>query len=243
MTQKGYLKTLSNAGELARAVAGMEAAGIDPDDIRIGENVLSALEGMEAGDVLVLQSLGLCCGIRGAAELLRVAAGRGITIRTLEEGFDTSAPPADWASAAEVFQRMEWSYRSQLSRAALRSSKTIGGRGVGRPKSERLKRGLCRALAEYYATGRSVHEICFQRDFDPTVLYRCITQNGLPRRREIADDPLRHPFAGGKPLRVRMGDEWMTISPLESGKRKKRKSRNDMTNPDCMKTIKEKRTV
>lgn len=219
MTQKGYLKILHNAGELSRAISGLVAAGIDPDDILIGENVLAALEGMEAGDVLVLQSLGRCGGIRGAAELLRAAAGKGITVRTLEEGFDTSVPPADWASAAEVFRRMEWSHRSELSHAALRGAKAVGGRGAGRPKSERLKQGLCRALAEYYTTGYSVSKICLGQGFDPSVLYRCITQNGLPRRREMADDPSCRPFAGGKPLCVRMGDESVKVYPPKSGEK------------------------
>lgn len=244
MTHKGYLKTSTHAGELARAIAGMEAFGVSPDDILIGENVLTALESMEAGDVLVLHSLGCCAGVRGAAELLEAAAGRGVTVRALEEGLDTSVPPVDWASTAELFRRLEWSYRSERARAALRGSKTVGGRGAGRPKPERLKQGLCKALAEYYMTGRSVRKICRELELDPSVLYRCIKQNGLPRLSEIADDPSRHPFAGGKPLRVRMGDEWMTVFPPESGKRQKRKSRNDTTNPDYMKTtIKEKGTV
>lgn len=217
--RKGYLKTSPNGGDLARAISGMEAAGVSPDDILIGESVLAALEGMEAGDILVLFSLSCCGGVRGAAELLEAAAGRGVTVRALEEGLDTSVPPGDWASTAELFRCLEWSHRSERARAALRGAKTVGGRGAGRPKPERLKHGLCKALAEYYMTGRSVRKICRELELDPTVLYRCIKQNGLPRLSEIADDPSRHPFAGGKPLRVRMGDEWMTVFPPESGKK------------------------
>ena len=211
MTCKGYLKPSVNAGELARAIAELEAAGVVADDIVIGDSPLAALERIGAGGVLVLRSLSACGGIRVAAELFAAAAARNIVIRTLEEGIDTTVPPPDWASAAALFQHLEWTRRSELSRAALRGSKTVGGRGAGRPKPERLKRGLCDALVEYYTTGRSVRDICSQRVFDPSVLYRCIDQNKLPRRSEIADNPSCHPFAEGRVLRVRMGVEWVSI--------------------------------
>lgn len=212
-TVKGFVRTTNRADALQRDIGALTAAGVAVREILIGESVREALESMRPGDILVLCSLGCCGGLRGAAELLVTAAGRGVTVRALEERIDTSVPPADWASAAGLFQRLEWSHRSERVRASLRVTKAEGHRRPGRPKPERLKRGLCEALSAYYATERSVREICGDMDFDPSVLYRCIDQNGLPRRNEIAENPSRHPFSEGKPLRVRMGDEWVKVAP------------------------------
>lgn len=228
---KGFIRATDRADALQREIAALTEAGIAAQDISVGESPSAAMEDMDVGGVLTMRSLACCGGLRGAAELLVAAAGRGVTIRTLDEGVDTSEAPADWASAARLFQRLEWSRRSELSRAALRGAKAVGGRGAGRPKPERLKRGLREALAEYYSTGRSVREICSPRSFDPSVLYRCIDQNGLPRRREVADDPSRHPFAGGKSLRVRMGDEWVKVAPpVKRETVEERENGNDLRN-------------
>lgn len=226
MTLKGYLKPSPNAGKLARAIAGLETAGVSPDDILIGENVLEVLDGMQTGDTLVLYSLRNCGGVRGVAELLKAAAGQGITVRALEEDIDTSVPPADWVSAAGLFQRMEWSHRSERSRTGLRAAMAGEHHRAEHLKAERFKQGLCEALAAYYTTGRSVHEISLQTGIDPGILYRCINKNDLPSRRDIAGDPSRAPFSGGRLLHIRIGNERIKVSPVISkgrngtGKRK-----------------------
>lgn len=56
---------------------------------------------------------------------------------------------------------------------------------------ERPVAELRKALAEYYATERSVREIYTDAGFDARVLYRCIDKNGLPRRSAIAAEEER----------------------------------------------------
>lgn len=217
MARKGFVRTNEQAEVLQREIEALKGAGVPVQEIRIGASAVSLPEDMAEGDVLVLYTLGACGGLSGAAALLGEAAARGITVRTLREGIDTSAPPSDWASTAELFRELVWTERSERARASLRATQAEGHRRAGRPKPERLVVQLRKALAEYYATERSVREICTDAGVDASVLYRCIDKNGLPRRSAIAADPALAPFREGRSLHVTMNGKRCTITP-PSGK-------------------------
>lgn len=213
MTQRGYLKPTPNAGELARAISRLEDAGVAPDNILIGGSVQTVIGTMQAGDILVICSLSCCGGLRDVVQLLASASRQGVSIRSLDEGVDTSLPPQDWVSAAEIFLRLEWSHRSERTRAGIGKTKADGYRRAKRPNATQLKKSLSNALVEYYQSHLSVRAICMEQSLGPNVLYRCMDLNGLPRRGDIAENPSLHPFAEGKALRIRIRGEWVKISP------------------------------
>lgn len=213
MAQKGFIRTNEQAEVLQREIEALKDAGVPVQDIWIGTSAVSLPEEMVAGDVLVLYTLGACGGLRSVAALLGEAAARGITVRALQEGIDTSVPPLDWASAAELFRKLVWTERSERVRASLRATQAERYRRAGRPKSERLILQLRKALAEYYATERSLREICTDAGFDAGVLYRCIDKNGLPHRNAIAVDPTLAPFREGRKLYVTINGKRCAITP------------------------------
>ena len=213
MAQKGFIRTNEQAEVLQREIEALKDAGVPVQDIRIGTSAVSLPEEMVAGDVLVLYTLGACGGLRNIAALLEEAAARDITVRALQEGIDTSIPPSDWASAAKLFRKLVWAERSERARASLRATQAEGHRRAGRPKSERLVLQLRKALAEYYATERSIREICTDAGFDAGVLYRCIDKNGLPHRSAITADPTLAPFREGRKLYVTINGKRCAITP------------------------------
>lgn len=221
MAMKGYLKPAPTAGELTRGIAQLERSGVSTEDIVICESPEALLESLGAGDTLVIGTSGELGGLRRTAALLRAASLRGVSVRLLEEGIDTSAPVPDWAAAAELFSRIDRAHRSQKSRAAVFVARQSGHKGIGRSMDERTRRALKSSLRRYYSEDDSVREICTQEGLDASVLYRWIERNGLPRRENIAANPLLNPFRGGRALRVRLGDEDVVIAPRGASKRRK----------------------
>lgn len=213
MATKGWVKAAPTEGRTYARIAELERSGVRREDIVICDCPEALLESLVAGDTLVIGTSGELGGLRRTAALLRAAFLRGVSVRLLEEGIDTSAPVPEWAAAAELFSRIERSYRSQKSRSAVKVSRQPGHRGVGRPMAERTRQALERSLWRYYTECDGVRTICSQEGLDASVLYRWIGRNGLPRREDIAENRRANPLGEGRSVRVRLGDAQRVIGP------------------------------
>lgn len=216
MAIKGYLRTGVTAGELRRGIAELESAGVPEDDIVICENPEAVRERLGAGDTLVMCTVYGLGGLRRMAKLLEEVSCRGLVLRILDEGIDTSVAAPDWLTVAGTLCRIEQAHRSERSRVAVHISRQPGHKPIGRPMAEKTVRQLRKAIRLYYTTGKSVREICYGEGFDPSILYRWMNRNGLPRREEVAADPSRNPLKAKNGLKVRFGNKILTLKLNEN---------------------------
>lgn len=144
MTTYGYARVSTRKQDVAGQLEQLRAAGVDDDNIRTEPTttgagrlpVLDALvDELDDGDVLVVTALARFGRVgRRLIEFVEDLTARGIGVRTLQDGIDTTHPVAGPLQLF-VFAALAESERMQLierTRAGLAAARAAGRRG-GRP--------------------------------------------------------------------------------------------------------------
>lgn len=143
----------------------------------------AALDYLRSGDTLVITKLDrLGRSVRNLIDLADLLYGRGIGLRVLHQGIDTTTPAGKmFFHVLAAMAEFETALISERTRDGLAAARARGRKGGRRPKLTPAKLAAARKM--YDAREHTVAEIASIVGVARSTLYRALDPSGTERRR------------------------------------------------------------
>ncbi|MBP3356037.1 MAG: recombinase family protein [Rikenellaceae bacterium] len=178
---KGFLKGTTDVVALHRRIEQLCGEGVADSDIVMGDSADAVIDGLEAGDRLVVCSLGdLSNGLLGLVRIMNRIASRGAVLVSLEERWLEMKPgDGDFARLMEGLARFGGEAVASRTKQALEKRRREGN-PLGRPKNAATtkRRMYDWAIELYTTTDKTVREICRTTGIDTRSFYRELRASG-----------------------------------------------------------------